>query len=135
MKLPKECPQCGCPFWEQHRTTNGETQAYQGRMRDWYAGPVTETAIIRCANKGCGWSFSTKKHYGKLEETDYFDKLKGLLTGWVTPEILDHVFSAKEGLDLEQAEIDRIKGVLEIKLRIPMTPPRPEDKVSIEGPV
>jgi hypothetical protein len=135
MKLPKECPQCGCPFWEQNRTTDGETKAWKNEGRDWYAGPLTETAIIRCASKTCGWSFSTKKSHGKLEETDYFAKLKGLLAGWVAPEILDHVFSSGPGLELAQAEIDRIKGVLEIRLRVVMTPPEPAKGSSPEEDV
>lgn len=121
-KLPRECAQCGCPFWEQSKSSTGDAiQAWKDDLGTWHAGPSKETRIIRCAN--CQWSYSARYERGKLVETDYFDKLAQLLRGWVPSQLLSSLFTWPEEASMDSAEIDRLNGVLELRLRVKLTPP------------
>ena len=121
MKLPKECPRCGCPFWEKNASGSGDRKSFKDRTRTWHVGPTSETVIIQCVH--CHWSFSLKKESGKVVETDYFTKLHAILAGWANAEVLSDLFNWDEDVEIVEAEVDRMKGVLEVKLRVTLEQP------------
>ncbi len=122
MKLPKECPACGCPFWEKSTSQTAECYSpWKDLTGEWHVGPSSETVAVRCAK--CSWAFRYEKKRGKLAETDYYIKLCQLLKDWVPSDTLVRLFAWPEEVEVTHAEIDRVKGVLDLRLKVNLTPP------------
>jgi predicted nucleic-acid-binding Zn-ribbon protein len=67
----KECPKCGCPFWQEitMRTAENYT-AWKDSDGTWYCGPAREDITRSC--RSCGFSEYIRRERGKTIEVGPF---------------------------------------------------------------
>lgn len=136
---PKECPACGCPYWQKQEDSTGDATAiWKGSDGEWYHGPTKATSMLVCPN--CRFGFSLTLEKGKLPEHTFLENLVKSYQKFIHPGVANRLLlQLPPTVHLTEVKPNRKEGYLEITYRISLeewteAQPQPPEEPSSETP-